>query len=124
MKILLVDNNKDILDTMGEILEICQNHDVQGAGSGKEALKFLRKKKYDLIIIDLALKVMNGLEVISRVRKTNPKLNIVVLTGINCNDSLRKKLKDLQVEKIFQKPRGIHELLTYVKKLQSKESVA
>ena len=49
MNILLIDDKKDILDTMGEILEICQNHKVQGAGSGKEALKWIKKKKYDLI---------------------------------------------------------------------------
>jgi PleD family two-component response regulator len=55
MNILLVDDKKDILDTMGEILEICHNHNVQGAASGKEALRFIRRKKYDLVVMDLAL---------------------------------------------------------------------
>jgi CheY-like chemotaxis protein len=124
MKILLVDDRKDVLDTMGEILEICHNHNVQGANSGKEALKFIKRKKYDLVVMDLALPVMNGLEVISKIRKNHPKLNIVVLTGISCNDLLREKLKELDVQQIFVKPKGIHELLQYIKQQASKHSAA
>jgi DNA-binding response OmpR family regulator len=122
MKILLVDENKDVLETIGEILEICQNHEVQAAISAKEALKLVRKKKYDLVVLDLALKVMNGLQLVPKIRKVNPKLEIVVLTRINCNDAIRKKLAENGVEKIFHKPKGIHELLAYVKKVQQKVS--
>jgi DNA-binding response OmpR family regulator len=124
MNILLVDDKRDILDTMGEILEICHNHNVQGAASGKEALKWIRKKQYDLVVMDLALPVMNGVEVIAKIRKLKPKLNIVVLTAIHCNDELLDKLKGLSVLKIFIKPKGIHELLHYIKKIQTKHSVA
>ncbi len=124
MNILLVDRKKNILDTMGEILEICHNHSVQGTSSGKEALKWIRKKKYDLVITDLSLPVMNGLELISRIRKLRPKLQITVLTGISCNDSIREKLKALDVEQIFTKPKNIPELLTYIKRLQTKISAA
>jgi CheY-like chemotaxis protein len=124
MNILLVDDKKEILDTMGEILEICLNHKVQGASSGKEALKLMRKNRYDLMVIDLALPVMNGLEVIKRVRKVKPQMHIVVLTGVRCNDLLRDKLNELDVKEVFQKPKGIHDLLFYLKKLPSKDSVA
>lgn len=124
MKILLVDDRKDVLDTMGEILEICHNHQVQGANSGKEALKLIGKKRYDMVVMDLALPLMNGLEVISRIRKKHPKLHIVVLTGIACNDELRKKLEALDVRKIFTKPRGMQELLQYIKQRAAGHSAA
>lgn len=124
MKILLVDDKKDVLDTMGEILEICHNHQVQGANSGKEALKFIKKKRFDLVVMDLALPLMNGLEVISRIRKLDAKIHIVVLTGIACNEELRKKLEALDVRKIFVKPRGIQELLQYIKKRAENHSAA
>lgn len=117
MQILLVDDKKDILDTMGEILEVCHNHTVQGASSGKEALKWFRKKKYDLAVVDLGLPVMNGVEVIARMRKVHPKTTIVVLTGIPCDDTIKEKLNNLEVHQIFSKPKGIQELLLYVKKL-------
>ena len=124
MKILLVDDKKDVLDTMSEILEICHNHQVQGANSGKEALQFIRKRNYDLVVMDLGLPLMNGLEVISKIRKKHPKLNIVVLTGITCNEQLREKLKALDVRQVFIKPRGIHELLQYIKQQASNHSAA
>ena len=124
MNILLVDDEKDLLDTMGEILEVCHNHKVQCAGSGKEALKWLRKNKYDLVIMDLRLPVMNGLEVIARTRKLLPVLPIVALTGIPSSEKLTEQLKKYDVEKIFAKPKGIPELLLYLKELKSKESVA
>jgi DNA-binding response OmpR family regulator len=112
MNILLVDDKKDVLDTMGEILEICHNHQVQGASSGKAALKLIGKKRYDMV------------EVISRIRKKHPKVHIVVLTGISCNDEIRKKLDALDVKKIFIKPRGIQELLQYIKQRASSHSAA
>jgi CheY-like chemotaxis protein len=115
MNILLVDDKKDILDTMGEILEICHNHNVQGASSGKEALRFIRRKKYDLVVMDLALPLMNGLQIISKIRKIDPVVNAVVLTGVVCNDQLKDQLHKLDVKQIFVKPRGIHELLCYIK---------
>jgi CheY-like chemotaxis protein len=124
MNILLVDDRKDVLDTMGEILEICQNHQVQGANSGKGALKFMKKKRFDLVVMDLALPLMNGLEVISRIRKFDRKVHIVVLTGIACNEDIKKKLEALDVRKIFIKPRGIQELLQYIKKNAESISVA
>jgi DNA-binding response OmpR family regulator len=124
MQILLVDDKKDILDTMGEILEVCHNHTVQGASSGKEALKWFRKKKYDLVVVDLGLPVMNGVELIAKMRKIRPKTTIVVLTGIPCDDTIREKLKKLEVQQIFSKPKGIQELLLYVKKLAAKHSAA
>ena len=119
MDILLVDDKKDILDTMGEILEICHNHKVQGAASGKEALKWIRKKKYDLVITDLALPVMNGLELITKIRKIRPKINIVVLTAIHSNDELKEKLTKLGVQQVFVKPKGTQELLLYLKTLRA-----
>lgn len=124
MNILLVDDKKDILDTMGEILEVCHNHTVQGASSGKEALKWFRKKKYDLVVVDLGLPVMNGVEVIAKMRKVRPRTTIVVLTGIPCDDAIREKLTNLDVHQIFSKPKGIQDLLLYVKKVASKISAA
>jgi DNA-binding response OmpR family regulator len=120
MNILLVDDKKDILDTMGEILEICHNHNVQGASSGKEALRFIRRRKYDLVVMDLALPLMNGLVIISKIRKIHPRVNIVVLTGIVCNEQLKEQIRKLNVSQIFVKPRGIHELLNYIKQLEKK----
>jgi two-component system response regulator YesN len=120
MNILLVDDKKDILDTMGEILEICHNHSVQGASSGKEALRFIRRKKYDLVVMDLALPLMNGLVIISKIRKIYPGINIVVLTGVVCNDHLKDQLRKLEINQIFVKPRGIHELLSYIKQQEKK----
>ena len=122
MNILLVDDKKDILDTMGEILEICHNHNVQGASTGKEALRFIRRKKYDLVVMDLALPLMNGLQIISKIRKIYPGMNIVVLTGVVCNEQLKDQLRKLDVKQIFVKPRGIHELLCYVKQQEKKSA--
>lgn len=115
MNILLVDDKKDVLDTMGELLEVCQNHKVQGVSSGKEAIRFIRKKRYDLVIMDLMLPHMNGVEVISKVRKLRSELRIVVLTGIPLNEDLKEKLSKLDVHRIFVKPKGIHDLLLYIK---------
>ncbi len=76
-KILLVDDNKSILYALKRVLE--KNYEVYGVDSGRKALNFLRKKKPNVIILDLMMPGMDGWTVYDKIRKNDKTKSIPVI---------------------------------------------
>ncbi len=80
-KILIVDDHAILLDGIKKILSNADNYEVIGtAVSGTEALEILKTKEIDLIITDLQMPDMDGLEMIRTVRNENTSIKIIVLS--------------------------------------------
>ncbi len=81
LKILLVDDDTLVRDMMAMILE-SEGHDLETADHGAEAWeKYCATPTVGLIISDMHMPVMNGLELIKAVRKLNKTLPLILLTG-------------------------------------------
>jgi CheY-like chemotaxis protein len=78
--ILVVDDESDIREIVGSLLA---NHGykVVRAKDGAEALMLLRKRKFDLMVLDIMMPRMDGYEVMEALKKTNPELPVVMLTA-------------------------------------------
>jgi response regulator RpfG family c-di-GMP phosphodiesterase len=81
-KILLVDDNQDFRVMLKDFL-ISQNFEVSTAGNGKEAENMLSFSKYDLIISDIKMPEMNGVELLHRIKDKIPDQNVVLMTGFS-----------------------------------------
>lgn len=79
-RILLVDDEKDFLDIMSERLKY-RGMDVATAGSAKEALSKISSETYDVIVLDLQMQEMDGLEALKVLRSLKPELQVILLTG-------------------------------------------
>ena len=81
-RVLLVDDNERFLSLSRDFLESeCEGVEVIGtAGSGREALGFIQEAQPDLLIIDLAMPDMSGLELTEEVRGLLPGASIIILT--------------------------------------------
>src|SRR4030042_866029 len=80
-QIMLVDDNQDFLAVSQEFLEAFEGLRVVGtATSGREALDLLRRISPTLLIVDVSMPEMNGLELTQQVKKQWPNLPIIVLT--------------------------------------------
>ena len=79
-KILLVDDEPLLLESLEIILTINQMEIVGKAQDGTEALAILSKNECDLALVDLNMKGMGGIELISHLKKEYPKVKILVLT--------------------------------------------
>ena len=79
-KVLLIDDECEILDLLTEILED-EGYEVFQAGDGVEGLKEFYDKKPDLIISDMRMPRMDGLQVLKEVKKVKPELDVIILTG-------------------------------------------
>jgi EAL domain-containing protein (putative c-di-GMP-specific phosphodiesterase class I) len=90
--ILLVDDDVSVLNAYGRILSL-DGHDVQTASSGPEAINWLKKRNFDVVLTDFSMPGMNGLELLVNVRKYDLDVPVVLVTG---NPSLETVMTALE----------------------------
>jgi len=77
-KLLIVDDETDLRDAISENLELC-GFEVATSKSGNEAIEILKKSQFDLILSDIRMPDGDGITLLDAVRKTNPKLPVLIL---------------------------------------------
>jgi DNA-binding response OmpR family regulator len=82
-RILLVDDDPLILAGIGRDLE-CEGYAVTTAASGEKALAVLAEAQFDLVITDLAMETVDGLQVLKAAKDAYPECMVILLTG--CGD--------------------------------------
>jgi DNA-binding response OmpR family regulator len=94
---------------------------VKWAKNGREAIEFFESNEFDLIILDIMLPYVNGFEVAERVRNTDPKMPILMLTA---KTESADKVKGLEkgVDDYLTKPFHLQELLLRVKGMLKRKS--
>ena len=78
--ILLVDDEEIILATVGRDLKN-EGFDVTLCNSGTEAIKQLKQVNYDIVITDLMMEGVGGIDVLKKAREVNPDMMVMVITG-------------------------------------------
>lgn len=83
--VLIVDDNPNMSSLLSEMLEIFDFTSVS-AKDGREALEMLEKGKFSLVITDVRMPNMSGVELLQAVKKKNPKLPVVMISGYNIEE--------------------------------------
>lgn len=91
-QILIVDDEPLIRKSLYEILRIDGYH-VQMAASGEEALGLLEKNKIDIVVTDLKLPKISGLQLLQEVKSRNPKAEVILITGYGSIESAVDAMK-------------------------------
>lgn len=107
--ILLVDDNLLSLEATAASLRAA-GHTVATATSGQIALHIFNAGLYDLVLIDLGLPDMHGLELVERLRRINPQIRIGVITGWSSYDG-ETMLREQGIDLYFTKPVDTDSLL-------------
>lgn len=87
MKILLVEDEPQLLSVVRKGLSE-SNHDVSAALDGATALQMLKTNTYDVVVLDVMLPDINGIEICRRLRAEGNNVPILMLTALNSSDNI------------------------------------
>jgi DNA-binding NtrC family response regulator len=79
-KVLVVDDEERFRLTLAKLLTV-RGLEVTTLGSGQEALEALRQGPFDVIVLDVRMPGMNGIETLAEIKKINPLIEVIILTG-------------------------------------------
>lgn len=80
LRILIVDDEEELVSALMERLNL-RGFQAQGVTTGTAALEFLEGEECDVVLLDLKMPGLGGLEVIRRIKDMKPRLQVVLLTG-------------------------------------------
>ena len=108
MRLLIVEDSSELVDWLARILRK-SNYAVDCMHSAEDALLAVAASKYDLLVIDLGLPAMNGMDLIKKLRQAGQTMPIIILTAIDTVTSRVRGL-DLGADDYLVKPFEISEL--------------
>ena len=80
MKILLVDDEKEFTDQLSERLKL-RNYNVSAVYSGEAAVEEIGRVAFDVVILDVSMPGMDGIETLRQIKKVRPLTEVILLTG-------------------------------------------
>lgn len=80
-RVLLVEDNRDVREALRDLLEETNIEVVGEAGDGLQGLELARERTPDVVLMDLRMPVMGGLEASRRLKEEMPKVQVVILTA-------------------------------------------
>lgn len=117
-KILLVDDEEEFIKTLAERLEV-RGMTVTGATRGVDAVNLVNEEKFDVIVLDLAMPGMDGLETLQRIKEKDPDAEIIMLSGHGTIKTSIEAIK-LGAEDFMEKPVDLSELLEKIAEAKEK----
>ncbi|MCK6440491.1 MAG: response regulator, partial [Planctomycetes bacterium] len=112
-RVLIVDDDEEIVEMLTDALESADaNYDISGASNGYDALIKLGSFKPEVLILDLMMPKMDGVELCRRLR-ANPdtrNIRIIAITALDSEADEVRKIKDIGVETLLAKPVNIDKL--------------
>jgi two-component system invasion response regulator UvrY len=119
IKLLLVDDDQLILEGIKGLLESDHQFDVIGiAKSGEESLSFLENNSVDIVILDLSMPGLGGMETTKKIAYKYPEIKVIILTA-NKSESFPKQLINVGASAYLTKGCDLDELTKAIKKVYS-----
>jgi len=120
-RVLVVDDERDFLETIVKRLQR-RKLDAVGVESGKEALEILEKQPFDVVILDVRMPGMDGIETLKEMKKKRPLMEVIMLTG---HASVESGMQGMQLGAFdyVMKPASISDLLEKIRQAYERKSL-
>ena len=119
--VLIVDDEEGIRETLSGIFQD-EGYNVITAGSGEEALKILKEQSPDLVLLDVWLSGIDGVETLQEIKKTNPELPVVIISG-HGNIELAVKATHVGAYDFLEKPLSLERVLLVARRALEKRTL-
>lgn len=122
VKILIVDDEEVARLTLAEILRF-EGYETKSVGSGEEAVEILRHEPFDIMILDLKMPGMGGIEVLRDVVDDLPDLSVIIMTAYGAFDSAIQAIR-YHVHDYLLKPASPDQVLESIDKAVKKKKLS
>jgi DNA-binding NtrC family response regulator len=119
--VLFVDDEVDFLETLLKRMKKRQLNAV-GVNRGEDALDYLTDHDVDIVVLDVRMPGMDGIETLRKIKKINPMLEVIMLTGHACLEIAREGM-EVGAFDYLMKPINIDELLYKLQDAYKKKSI-
>ena len=120
-RVLVVDDEPDFLETIVKRLRK-RKIDTMGVDSGKKALELLEREPFDVVILDIRMPGMDGIDTLREIKRKSPLMEVILLTG---HASVESGVQGIQYGAFdyVMKPAEIDELLEKVRQAYERKSI-
>lgn len=117
-RVLLVDDEEEFINSLAGRLEV-RGLKVTGATRGAEAVELVGDQQFDIIVLDLAMPGMDGLETLQKIKEKDPDAEIIMLSG---HGSLKSGIEAIKLgaEDFLEKPVDLRELIEKIAEAREK----
>ena len=112
IKILIVDDDKEFCAGMADILE-AKGYEVESENSGTQAIAKVKEKSFDVVIMDIKMPTMNGVEAFKQIKKISPKTAVIMITAYSLENLIKEALKEGAFG-VLRKPLDIDKLIEQI----------
>jgi two-component system nitrogen regulation response regulator NtrX len=120
-KILVIDDEKSIRNTLKEVLEY-ENHQVDIAEDGPTGLEMFAANSYDVVLCDIKMSKMDGLEVLFKINETAAEIPVIMISGHGNIDTAVEAIKKGAYD-FLEKPLDLNRLLITIRNAMDKSSL-
>jgi len=108
-RILVVDDHMEFAESLKDLLEV-QGYEAWAVYSGHDALKEVKKEKFDIVLMDTRMPLMSGVDALIEIKKINPSFVVILMTGFSVEDVIKNALNEGALA-VLNKPLDIPKLL-------------
>ena len=121
-KVMIVDDELDFLETIVKRLK-ARNIDVNGVESGYQALEAINDRNFDVVILDVKMPGMDGIETLREMKKKKPLVEVIMLTG---HASVESGIQGMQLGAFdyVMKPVALDELLEKMRQAYERKLIS
>jgi len=120
-KILVIDDERSIRNSLKDILQY-ENYEVALAENGPQGIALVEKNVYDIILCDIKMPEMDGIEVLDKIHKLSPDTPVVMISGHGNIDTAVESIKKGAFD-FIEKPLDLNRLLITIKNATDKSSL-
>jgi len=110
LRVLLVDDEEELVFTLAERLKI-RGVDAQAVTSGKAALEAIEQRSFDVVLLDVKMPGLGGLDVMRRIKSKDRKVQVILITGHGSAEDGAQGMQSGAFDYVM-KPININDLLT------------